>query len=70
MENLETKGEDVMDDFDVFVCHVRALKDLGYCSTTIDQMSNSELELKITVDIGGFPHGVTVESVRKAIESL
>lgn len=59
-----------MDDFDAFVRHVRALKDLGFCSTTIDQMSNSELELKITVDIGGFPNGVTVGSVRKAIDSL
>lgn len=59
-----------MDDFDAFVRHVRALKDLGYCSTTIDQMSNSELELKITVDIGGFPNGVTVDSLRKAIELL
>ena len=59
-----------MGDFDAFVRHVRALKELGYCSTTIDQMSNSELELKITVDVGGFPSGVTADSLRKAIELL
>ena len=59
-----------MGDFDAFVRHVRALKELGYCSTSIDQLSNSELELKITVDVGGFPSGVTADSPRKAIELL
>lgn len=66
----ENKGEKTMNDFEEFVLLVRALKKLGYCSAKVEQMSDSELELRVTIDTGGMSNGVTAESLRKSIELL
>mgnify|MGYP003332832623 CR=1 FL=1 len=59
-----------MQDFDSFLNFIRELRDRGYCSAKVEKMSESQLALKIAIDLGDLPAGVTVESVQKVLGML
>lgn len=59
-----------MKDFETFLKFIKELKKDGYCSAKVKGVSDSALEILLTVEKGGLPEDVTVASVRKALELL
>ena len=59
-----------MKNFEAFLDFIKELKKGGYCSAKVKGVSDSALEIQITVEKGGLPEDVTIESVRKTLELL
>ena len=59
-----------MKNFEAFLEFIKELKKDGYCSAKVKGVSDSALEIQITVEKGGLPEDVTIESVRKTLELL